>query len=136
MDNSSSNLKEKFWSWSIWANVLPNIFLFSLILLFKEQIYSKTYEQIFQKQGLSEEEVGLVVDPNTGLFTAVPEPETAYEANPERLKYIQENINDSNSLDLANFLTQSQAHQYKILFHFFSQFQEILQRRSLFRSRH
>jgi GH24 family phage-related lysozyme (muramidase) len=73
----------------------------------QEQIYSETYEQIFKKQGLSEEEVGIVVDPNTGLFTAVPEPEaqeTSYEANPRRVKYIQENIDDPDTLDFANFL--------------------------------
>jgi GH24 family phage-related lysozyme (muramidase) len=73
----------------------------------QEQIYSETYEQIFKKQGLSEDEVGLVVDPNTGLFTAVPEPEaqeTSYEANPRRVKYIQENIDDPDTLDFANFL--------------------------------
>jgi GH24 family phage-related lysozyme (muramidase) len=73
----------------------------------QEQIYSETYEQIFKKQGLSEEEVGLVIDPNTGLFTAVPEPEaqeTSYEANPRRVKYIQENIDDPDTLDFANFL--------------------------------
>ena len=40
----------------------------------QEYTYSGVYEEIFKKQGLETNQVGIIIDPNTKLFTAVSEP--------------------------------------------------------------
>ena len=77
------------------------------IVRIRTEIMEDVLTNVYREQDLSSAQLGVAVDSNTGLFTAVPEPEaqeTSYEANPRRVKYIQENIDDPDTLDFANFL--------------------------------